>query len=234
MSTSEGVPVSSTGPSSSLSDQIVRGIEDGAHIHSLLNGPSPATTEDCVIAFDLAIKAAKPFYVKQLLEHGIDPECRLRGSSYPIQVAAEAPPGEENQEEAREIVRLLVEDYKCDVNALDKRGSTTPLMRACAVGNLEMVKLLVELGANVDADNMEGWRALISACDGGHADIVDFLIKAGAEVNFITKKKDGWTPLMKACRKGDVDCVKCLLEHGADWTLTPQNGWGALLQACFR
>jgi len=85
----------------------------------------------------------------------------------------------------------------------------------------------------VNADNGDGWRAILSACDAASPECVRLLIKHGADVNVISKLNDGWTPLMKACRKGDVGSARELIAAGADIKTCPKNGWGALLQVRF-
>lgn len=82
----------------------------------------------------------------------------------------------------------------------------------------------------MNADNGDGWRAILSACDAASPECVRLLIKHGADVNVISKLNDGWTPLMKACRKGDVGSARELIAAGADIKTCPKNGWGALLQ----
>ncbi|KAK0399896.1 hypothetical protein QR680_003264 [Steinernema hermaphroditum] len=52
--------------------------------------------------------------------------------------------------------------------------------------------------------------ALTLACAGGYADLVDLLIRKGADVEHRDKK--GFTPLVLAATGGHVDCVKHLLD----------------------
>jgi ankyrin repeat protein len=51
----------------------------------------------------------------------------------------------------------------------------TPLMFAAELGNLNMVKLLIELGCNPHAKNHSGKNALQIANDGGHAQCAQFI-----------------------------------------------------------
>ena len=59
----------------------------------------------------------------------------------------------------------------------------TPLMWACAYGQLPTVQLLLSEGANVDQIGSEGETALHLAAAGGHQDVVRLLISKGANVN---------------------------------------------------
>src|ERR1043165_8012744 len=71
-----------------------------------------------------------------------------------------------------------------DVNARDSRG-TTPLMYAAAFGNARQMKLLLESGADVNAQNTFHATALIWA--GGDAVKSRLLIKQGAAINVLTE-----------------------------------------------
>jgi len=55
------------------------------------------------------------------------------------------------------IVRLLI-DYGADINMIDSDGDT-PLYRAASQGSLEIVKALLNAGADVDVKNDMGLKA---------------------------------------------------------------------------
>ena len=57
------------------------------------------------------------------------------------------------------------------------------LHQAASEGHLEVVRLLVENGANVNARDENGRTPLFRAADEGHLDIVRLLVENGAEVN---------------------------------------------------
>jgi len=56
----------------------------------------------------------------------------------------------------------------------------TPLLYACKANNFELVKMLVEYGANVQTRNKNGGTALSIARVNGNNQIADFLIEKGA------------------------------------------------------
>lgn len=98
---------------------------------------------------------------------------------------------------------------------------------ACRRGDLEAVKQLI--GANpavVHAVDMKGFTPLILAAYNEQAEIVDFLIQQGADVN--TRDAAGNTALMGVCFKGYKEIAKKLIDDGADVNVRNSNGAPAL------
>ena len=69
-----------------------------------------------------------------------------------------------------------------DVNAVDKDGRTA-LMDAAWYGDLEMVKLLVEHGADIELEAENGDYAILCAEKQQHAHVVEFLKKTIKQKN---------------------------------------------------
>ena len=98
-------------------------------------------------------------------------------------------------------------------------------MIAAGNGWSDVVAVLLEAGASVDASPDSGETALAQAAMSGHLEIVESLLAAGATVDAATK--DGWTPLMLAADEfGDV--VRRLLLAGADVAAASDKGETAL------
>jgi len=89
----------------------------------------------------------------------------------------------------------------------DENGNT-PLLIAAQRGDAQMVKRLLEQGADVDARNDYGTTALMFASDYGHAEIIRLLLDHGASVDL--KDARGHTALMFAANKGYEEIVKIL------------------------
>jgi len=104
------------------------------------------------------------------------------------------------------------------INSKNKDGWTA-LMYASRHGYTDIVKSLIEGGANLNLTEEDNWTALMLASRNGHADIVNALIEAGANLNLTTAEysfSDGWTALMMASRNGHADIVNALIEAGAN------------------
>ncbi|KAL4630434.1 ankyrin repeat and EF-hand domain-containing protein 1 [Arapaima gigas] len=102
----------------------------------------------------------------------------------------------------------------------------TPLMTACACGNYEVAKFLLNLGADVNACDQYNWTPLHHACHVGQMDVVDLLVRAGANVD--AKALNGATPLMRAIASCRYSCVEYLLRAGANVQAENKQGKNCL------
>jgi ankyrin repeat protein len=112
-----------------------------------------------------------------------------------------------------DAVRTLLKDA-ADVNGAQGDGMTA-LHWAAMHGDAEMARMLLFAGANVGATTRIGaYTPLFLASRNGHADVMQALLDAGADVK--SGAPSGTTPLMVAAASGHVDAVTALLDHGAD------------------
>lgn len=97
------------------------------------------------------------------------------------------------------------------------------LILASSNGCLELVKDLIEKGADIYASDSKGWTALMWALNSGQLDVAEYLIGIGADIN--SQDNDKNTALMYASGGGNVEIVMFLLENNkTDFNITNENG----------
>jgi len=122
-----------------------------------------------------------------------------------------------------EAEKVINNDY--DVNKTDDINAT-PLINAASFNSIEVVKLLVENGANINHKVNVGTTPLMLATS-NNFEITDYLLKNGAKVN--VKNNDGLTPLHWAAQFAkNKKTLKILLEKGADPTVKDKDGKTAI------
>lgn len=93
---------------------------------------------------------------------------------------------------------------------------------ACRQGNLDAVERLYKIDANiVNAEEDNGYSALVLSCYYGHEDIVSFLVD---KVKSLNDKTPYGSPLMAATVKGYNNIVDILLSHNVDPNITDKQG----------
>ncbi len=111
-----------------------------------------------------------------------------------------------------------------------------PLALACDSGNLEIVKLLVENGADINGLVSYDDPPLIRAASAGHNDIVAYLIEQGADVNL--PNVFGTSVFIGLCAGEDLEIVQLAFEHGGkineSYAQTTQTNWGQMYYTAFQ
>ncbi|MBL8415627.1 MAG: ankyrin repeat domain-containing protein [Propionivibrio sp.] len=107
--------------------------------------------------------------------------------------------------------------------------SSSELIAASQVGQIDMVKALLAGGALPNAADDLGQRPLLVAVAAGHAEIVRLLLQSGASPN--VKGPQGRTPLGLASAAGNPGIVRLLLRAGADVDARSDNRATALHEA---
>ena len=123
-----------------------------------------------------------------------------------------------------EEVKKLINDG-ADVNA---KGSfdKTPLLNAYK--HITIIPVLLDNGANIDAQDSQRLTALMLAIFNRTYDCAKLLINKGANVNL--KSENGWTALMYACSvikyefEEPAALIKLLIAKGADKTVKNSEG----------
>ena len=145
----------------------------------------------------------------ELLQRGADPnkEKGFSGST-PLHLAV--------MEKNVDLVRMLLEKG-AHLETKDDDGST-PLLKAVKDGALEdIIDLLLEHGADVQAVAEDRKTALHFAAQRGEENLMKSMIERGLSPN--VEDKDGWRPLHEAAYYGSKDAVVYLAENGQSFVL---------------
>jgi ankyrin repeat protein len=110
-----------------------------------------------------------------------------------------------------------------DVDALEANGDA-PLVMAAYLGHSEIVRLLLEAGADVTAvDPGMKATALHAAAYAGRTEAARLLIAHGIDINR-QGPRNGYTALHDAIWQGHVDTARVIIEAGADLQLKTRAG----------
>lgn len=166
--------------------------------------------------------------VRFLLDHGADVKLKDSQNQTLLSYAARA------DEKSEEIMKLIIQEI--DVNLVDSDG-WTPNFYAIEVGNTDVVKILLEHGADVELKDMQG-RKPLSYAAGADVElpqsqcltclfystgvvrnnerllkVLELLIQDN-DINLVDV--DGCTPIFYAAEVGNTGAVRLLLQYGAD------------------
>ena len=119
------------------------------------------------------------------------------------------------------VTKELLGHKSIDVN-LESRGRQTALSLAAAAGQLDVVNLLLEHGAQIDHQDSFGYTALSQAGEYGHVPVVKCLMDCGADPNL--RDLYGGTALLRAIDQGKPVVVRTLIDRGAEYTFRDFRG----------
>ena len=133
----------------------------------------------------------------------------------------------EGQEGVKEIKSLIkkginaryLTDRKEDKNFMQ---NMCPIHIAARFGYKEIVEALIEYGADINIKGHFGYTALHEACLKNNIDIVNILIKNGADLN-IKSGRYGFMPLYLACENNYEEIIDILIKNGANLGLEPNH-----------
>ena len=227
-------------------------LDAGADIHQTLpDGTSPLVVAVINAHYDLAVR---------LLERGADPTASEQGWTALHQLVwTRRPNTNRNQHNPSprqsgrvtdlELVEALVA-HGADVNARQtkeprdgyrnilNRVGATPFLLAAKVVDLELMRLLVDLGADPLLTNEDGTTALLVAAgisvwpneSAGTAEealeAVKYMMKLGDKVTTIDDNGD--TVLHGSVMRGAKELSLFLLENGAELNHVNERGWAPL------
>ena len=158
-------------------------------------------------ALCLAAEAADTATCRLLIDKGIDLTVRTADNRTALYYAV-------GHKENAAIVRQMLEKDTTGIN-LRSLNSYTPLLYAVDTeesDNIEIIRLLLDYGADANAEDRDGNTVLTYALD--HPEITRLLLERG--VNPRQTNSEGRTLLMLAARQGDIQNVSACLQLGLD------------------
>jgi ankyrin repeat protein len=194
-------------------------LDNGADPNAVdANGYSPLhrAVRDSDYGIDPERKDAVLAIVKSLLKHGANPNLRIK---------------QDKEKAAEEVKRGANAFYgkraALTVTEIVLQGST-PLLLAAEINNLDVIKALVEAGADHKIPTEQGTTALMMAAGAGTdvqrarepeeravaVETAKFLVDHGVDVN--AAGQFGWTALHAASYQGMNDVISYLVSKGAN------------------
>uniref|UniRef100_A0A2D4Q4P1 SOCS box domain-containing protein n=2 Tax=Micrurus surinamensis TaxID=129470 RepID=A0A2D4Q4P1_MICSU len=140
-----------------------------------------------------------------LLESGADPNEVTNDATTPLFLAVE--------NEHTNVIKLLLQ-HGADVNGSHCWSEWNSLHQAAFQNYSEILKLLLDEGANKESVDDFGITPLFIAAQYGKLECLRILISYGANIN--CQAKDQATPLFIAAQEGNDKCVELLLAEGAN------------------
>ncbi|KUL84445.1 hypothetical protein ZTR_08805 [Talaromyces verruculosus] len=108
----------------------------------------------------------------------------------------------------------------------------TALQAAAVSGNVNIVEMLVEAGADINDIDRLGLRSLHHAAFHGHKAVVDFLLTKGASGGALDYK--GRSPMLLAARRGHTETFACLFKSSTESSPSHTFIWQQLLHTASR
>ena len=108
---------------------------------------------------------------------------------------------------------------------------SSPLMEACQEGNNEIVRILLDAGADARWINEYQFSAIEKACATGNLSIVETLLNHDKDLLEIIVHENGSTPLFTAIELQYFDIVRFLLDHSAFVHASTKVGLTPLMHA---
>jgi ankyrin repeat protein len=134
--------------------------------------------------------------------------------------------------DATRVKQILKDNPAALTERADNQFREMPIHFAAHSGNVEIARILLDAGADVDAGDSDNSTALGIAAMRKHGEMVTFLIENGADVNRRDRKAD--CPLSFAVYGQDEAIIQQLLDAGADLYFRNPNGETLLHITCAR
>jgi ankyrin repeat protein len=156
--------------------------------------------------FLMAIQYQLPTIVSRLLKRGVDVNAQGKeGSALQLAIT----------HNGLDIASILLQSEDIDVNARDGVNGGSPLHSALVQGNEQIVRNLLERGADVNSVGGDCHKPLTAAVVSGKESLFLLLLDEGADLNGHREGRYR-SPLIEAAGRGYEGIVRLLLDRGVD------------------
>lgn len=100
------------------------------------------------------------------------------------------------------------------------------LFHVMRFNSFPLVKLLIELGADVNSSHVDGITPLHYACQEGQLEVAEYLVTSGAHVSALCDK--GFSILIHAVKSRSLPMVSWALEQGCDINQSTLGGFNVI------
>ena len=185
--------------------------------------------ENCLNSFNNINELTQWIFLRMKFDKTKPSPLRLRFFSYEDKTERYPPPVALLKEMEKILGRSIT------VNCLHKgyAKNYSALHMVCKYcPTIEMITLLVEEGADVNAQDSDGWTPLHYLCRyNPSSEIIRFLVEQGADVN--AQDSNGWTPLHSLCHyHPKLDIITFLVKQRAKVNAKNSDGWTPLHYLC--
>ena len=191
------------------------------YLDSLFAGDISRADKSGNTLLTFAVKHSQFEFLKILIDKGANPNIPDELTFTPLMHAT--------QQVDLRATQMLLDAPNINIDAKRFDGGTA-LMIAASSNKNDVMRVLIDRGADVNATDKYGWTSLMLAARKGHREIVQALLNRSG-INIDAKNLKGLTALIFAILYGKDDVAKVLVDHGADVNLAKNDGWTPLMSA---
>lgn len=161
------------------------------------------------------VKAARRNKLQKYNVNGNSKSKLIRSALYTQWLETNEIRKKKRQNEERELVlKEKMKEFKRSPESVQaETGEDSAIIIACQLNNIEIVKKIIKLGADIDIQNKDGMTPIIIAALNGYQELVSYLIQEGADPTI--QALNGRNAINAAKVHGHTDIANILRDTGA-------------------